>query len=146
MHYDRIHIQLATRRPQRITRVAIGDAYVEEWWTPILGPSAVAVLRHVARHADTYRVGAIVGFDELARRFGLSGCTHNSALARTLNRLNCYQAANWIIGLNQNVPDLAIEIYDTMPILAKRHTERLTEQQRARHEFDAAAITAEVTQ
>lgn len=66
--------------------VPVGSLYVEQFWLPIIGPSATWMLRHVARHTGDGPY--LVDRDTLARSLGLSGGSgRHCVVRRTLTRL-----------------------------------------------------------
>jgi hypothetical protein len=69
--------------------------YVLEYYTPVLGPTCMALLGWVARHAqpgDPLPVDLL----ELGPRLGLrASIAPNAPLMRTIDRLNRYQIAAW---------------------------------------------------
>jgi hypothetical protein len=73
----------------------IDSAYVETFWLSHLGPSAVCVLRLIARTAEPD--GITVPLPALGAACGIpgSGAKH-SVIGRTLDRLVRYSAAQWV--------------------------------------------------
>ncbi|MCU1488316.1 MAG: hypothetical protein JWN67_5062 [Actinomycetia bacterium] len=70
----------------------VRDLYVETFWLPILGPSAVWLLRHASFHIDASGQ-YIVGSEELGKRLGLNGVGRGSPLCRAFDRLVNFHAA-----------------------------------------------------
>ncbi|MEZ5381857.1 MAG: hypothetical protein R2754_08695 [Microthrixaceae bacterium] len=89
--------------------VATGDAesphgaYAERFWLPVIGPSALWLLRW-ANSELTARGGAFdIGADELSIRLGLgAGTARQSPLRRSLKRLETFQLAR---RLNESVAE-----------------------------------------
>jgi hypothetical protein len=74
--------------------VPVDAAYVERFWLPVLGPSSVMVLRHLAADLATRGERVRVVVDELARECGIPGTgSHRGGgrpIVRTLTRLEHY--------------------------------------------------------
>ena len=67
--------------------------YVEEFWLPVLGPTCIVILRHLA---DLLRGHSSFGISlkELPHHFGLgSGCGPNSVFGRSITRLVAFEMA-----------------------------------------------------
>ncbi|MFN0029839.1 MAG: hypothetical protein ACKV2O_22010 [Acidimicrobiales bacterium] len=73
----------------------IEHPYVAEFYTPILGPTCVALLRWTAGHLTPGKA-VPVDLAELAVRLGLQpSLGRNAPLMRTLRRLCLYNVAAW---------------------------------------------------
>ena len=71
----------------------IGSSFVEEFWLPVMGPSAVAVLRWIDRRADQFGRATTVDLAELALAIGLGASTsRHSPIVRALDRLVRFEA------------------------------------------------------
>ena len=73
----------------------IDHPYIVDFYTPVLGPTSVALLRWAGRHLTA---GATLEIDlsELAVRLGLArNLSRNAPLMRTLSRLCLYNVATW---------------------------------------------------
>jgi hypothetical protein len=66
------------------------DDYVELFWTPILGPSCIVLLRHLARLGQS---NPRMSFGHLATALGLD-C---SRLSRVCERLQHFRLAKWTV-------------------------------------------------
>jgi hypothetical protein len=99
--------------------VPIGSHYVEDYWTPIVGPSGVAFLRLIARTAERWAgQGERVKVAVLASRLGLgAGTSASSPVARTMDRLCLFGFARWHV----HEPDRALEVFaHALPISPTR--------------------------
>lgn len=113
--------------PVRQAGFALDHPYLEQCWTPIVGPTSVLLLR---RMPVLWREGLSVEVDpsELAASLGLGkGTGRNSALARTLDRLERYRFAQ------QRIPG-DLEIFTEVPPVADRQLDRLPAWSRNRHQ------------
>lgn len=73
----------------------VGDAYVETYWLPILGPSATWALRRVAGWLNAQPEGFPLSQAPLARELGLGGnLGRHSPAVRTLARLVHFDLAS----------------------------------------------------
>lgn len=102
--------------------------YLEQCWAPILGPSGVAVLRHLpVLWAEDEP--AHIGAGDLARSVGLGGGTGaNSRLQHTLDRTTRFGLAIWI------EPGRALRVYTEIPPLDPHRLARLPERSRQAHD------------
>lgn len=104
---------------------AVGHAprsvYVESFWLPILGPSAVMAARHLSARLEDAPEGVRVSLAVLARQLGLgAGTGRNAPLIKSLARLT-------IFGLAVPEGDVyALRL--AFPPLARRHLRRLAPQ------------------
>ncbi len=86
----------------------IGSSFVEEFWLPVMGPSAVAVLRWIDRRADQFGRATTVDLAELALAIGLGAATSkHSPIVRTMDRLVRFDAAR-IDAIDNDVPVLSV--------------------------------------
>lgn len=103
----------------------VRDVYVESFWLPVLGPSAVWLLRHASFHIE--RSGQYVVEPEvLGKRLGLAGVGRNSPLLRTLDRLVGFHAA---VKDGDGAWRFRLHLGD----LPRRHLARLDEELRSAH-------------
>jgi hypothetical protein len=66
----------------------VGSDYVETYWLPMLGPSAIWAARRLVDRLDTQSVGVEIPLEWLSRSLGLGGgVARNSPVVRTLTRL-----------------------------------------------------------
>jgi hypothetical protein len=94
------------------------SSYTENFWTPVLGPASVILLRRLADYLDDSPSGFVLPLGEAAATLGLghtSGC--NGRLIRTMERLITFGMARPL------GDDLAVR--QTLPPLARRHIARL---------------------
>lgn len=131
-----------TEEPER-SRVGapIGSEYVERYWTPIIGPSSVALLRLLARDADKWaHPGRQVAAVELAGYLGLGlGVGKQSPITRTMCRLVQFGLACWLV----HDPHRALEVYTHAYPLSPTKLRRLPLDLQAGH-ADALAAAREV--
>ncbi|MEW6473156.1 MAG: hypothetical protein AB1679_12870 [Actinomycetota bacterium] len=97
------------------------SAYVESFWTPILGPSAVMAARHLSARLEDSPEGVTVSLAVLARQLGLgAGTGRNAPHIKSLARLT-------VFGLARTEGDVyALRL--AFPPLARRHLRCLTPQ------------------
>lgn len=101
--------------------------YLEQCWTPILGPSSVLLLR---RTAELWRdaIPATVETTELAAQLGLGkGRGRNSPITKTLDRLVRFRFAGWA------APDV-LDVYSEVRPLRTRDLHRVPDWTAARHD------------
>ena len=86
----------------------LGSSFVEEFWLPVMGPSAVAVLRWIDRRADQFGRTTTIDLAELALAIGLGASTSkHSPIVRTLDRLVRFDAAR-IDVIDDDAPVLSV--------------------------------------
>lgn len=105
----------------------LDHAYVEQCWTPIVGPTSVLLLR---RATLLWREGmsAEVEIEDLARSLGLGKSSgRNGSMQRTLERLCRFQFASF-------TGPAELEVFTEVPPLSPRHLERVPGWTRNRHE------------
>jgi len=100
------------------TGYPITHPHIDGLWQPVLGPSAVSLLRLVDRFAATYPVSFTIELDHLGRRLGIGGRGATSRAARTIDRLCNYRVAARL-GANELVVPLRL------PALRNRQLDRL---------------------
>lgn len=116
------------RNPQvRQVGVGLDHPYVEQCWTPILGPSSVLLLRRMPilwQQADPIEIATT----DLSRSIGLGGDTSaNSPIQHTLDRLERY-------GFCRQGPGGQIAMPITAGPLSLQQLERVPEWCQQRHE------------
>jgi hypothetical protein len=111
----------------------VTSRYCETFWLPVIGPSALWLLRHAAIHTEQ---GAYtVDVDTLARSIGLGGAHGAHApIVRTLNRLDDFRG-----GVGGWRTTWALRTH--LPPLTARQAERLPEPLRAAHEALLERVT-----
>jgi hypothetical protein len=115
------------------------DPYLEWCWLPVVGPSTVALIRHVADLTSTTGE-ARIPLADLGRLLGLGAIdvpSGNNKLVRTLVRAEQFGLAFTSLG----VPGKGVTfgIHDQVALVPARLLERLPEVARQRH---AAAVDA----
>lgn len=106
---------------------ALDHHYLEQCWTPIVGPSSVLLLRHCVslwRDATPARVPT----EDLARQIGLGrGTARHSPLQHTLDRVVYFRFASMA------TPG-QLDVYTEVPPVGARQLERLPTWSRAQHD------------
>ncbi|MYH72392.1 MAG: hypothetical protein F4015_06425 [Acidimicrobiia bacterium] len=115
------------------TGVAVRSPYVEKYWTSVLGPTQVLLLRHIADQFDKHPDGFEMGLSDTSVRLGVSPVGGKGAL-RSLYRLERFRlvAAGhslWVVRRS-------------LPVLSRQHLLRLPHELRASHSKDARAAAA----
>lgn len=94
------------------------DVYVERFWLPVLGPSAVLALRRLADWLDEQPSGVEVDLVEFASSLGVgAGTGRHTQINRTLARLIDFGAAR--------IHDDHLEVHTALPPLPQRLWRRL---------------------
>lgn len=105
----------------------LDHTYLEQCWTPILGPSSVLLLR---RTAELWRdaIPARLETAELGAQLGLSkGRGRHSPISRTVDRLVRFRFAGWA------APGV-LDVYSEVPPLRARDLARVPDWTAARHD------------
>lgn len=103
------------------------SAYVERFWLGILGPSALLLLRHLARRLEEAPAGFELDVSLTARSLGLSARTgRNAPLSRCLER--CVR-----FGLLRPVGPETMAVRRHLGPLSARHLQRLPLELQAHH-------------
>lgn len=106
--------------------------YVEWYWLPILGPTALLALRRMATAFEWYSNGYEAHVEELASSLGLTytDSSHNP-FTRAVSRLMYFGA------VRGTVHSLAVRT--SMPLVTQAHLERLHPGLRATHDVFVSA-------
>jgi hypothetical protein len=97
----------------------VRSGYVERFWLPVLGPSAVLALRLLADRLDRSPTGVTVDLDEAARSLGVGGPgSRHAPLRRALDR--CVR-----FGLARPRGHGALDVRRSVGMLPQRHLARL---------------------
>ena len=111
---------------------AVRSEYVEVYWLPVLGPSAIWAARRLIDWLDTGTACVEVPLETLSRSLGLgSGVARNSPMVRTLTRLVDFHMAATGGG--------EYAIRRRFPPLSARHIKRLPEHLVRRHQLEMEA-------
>ncbi|MDQ1380273.1 MAG: hypothetical protein QOG65_3377 [Actinomycetota bacterium] len=101
--------------------------YVETFWLPTLGPTALLLLRHLADRFETSPKGVDLPVAETAAALGLGPREgQHSPLIRSLTRLQQFELAC-------SDGDVTIAVRKTLPPVHRRHVRRLPSGLQARH-------------
>lgn len=116
------HPRFVARSRRDTTIDAVGyDArhgYVEQFWLPVLGPSAVLALRRLADWLDGHPVGVEVELVEFGSSLGIgTGTGRHTQVNRTLGRLIDFGIAR--------IDHDHLEVHTTLPPLPHRLRHRL---------------------
>jgi len=115
------------------------DPYLEWCWLPVVGPSTVALVRHVAELTSSSGE-ARIPLGDLGRLLGLGAAdvpSRNNKLVRTLTRAEQFGLAFTSIGVPGE--SLTFGIHNELAVVPGRLLERLPEVARQRH---VAAVEA----
>jgi hypothetical protein len=101
--------------------------YVETFWLPTLGPTALLLLRHLADRFETNPKGVDLPVADTAAALGLGPREgQRSPLIRSLTRLQQFELAC-------SDGDVTIAVRKTLPPVHRRHVRRLPSSLQARH-------------
>ena len=93
--------------------------YVERFWLGVIGPSAVVLLRRLARGLDEFPAGFSIALPDTARAIGLGGGTGRSApVNRTIDRCCMF-------GVMRRLDDGSLAVRTHLPFLSRRQLARL---------------------
>lgn len=93
--------------------------YVEVFWLPIVGPSSVCLLRHVARRLTTSPAWT-TPMAELGQHIGLGNrAGRHAPIVRTLNRLANFN----LIGIDVSGTEIFVPV--KVPSIRRAHLDRL---------------------
>jgi len=110
-----LHVLIAPGDP---AGYAIAHPYVDGLWLPVVGPSAIALLRLVDRFAETHPDTFTIEFEQLGRRIGIGGGGESSRVSRTIDRLCKFRIA-------ARVGEREIVVPLRLPPLSNRQLDRL---------------------
>jgi len=115
--------------PVRQAGFPLDHPYLEQCWTPVIGPSSVLLLR---RCTSLWREGAPahVRTEDLARQLGLgSGTARNSPLWHTVERVVRFRFASMPaageLGVYTEVPPVPARQLERLPSWCRQQHERL---------------------
>lgn len=95
------------------------DVYVETYWLPILGPSAVLAARRIADRLDRQPAGVSIDLVEFGASLGIgTGTGRHTQINRTLGRLVDFGMAR--------ISGDHLEVHTTLPPVPLRLRRRLT--------------------
>lgn len=116
IHYPNGTLSLVNRlQPTRLDAI---DPYVERFWTPIIGPASIAVLRWANRERPVSMPIAAIG-----ECVGLtSNHGKNSPIWRTLNRMMMFGLAELI-----DIEHGHVAVWSKVPYLTKMRLSKLPE-------------------
>lgn len=105
----------------------LDHAYLEQCWTPVIGPSSVLFLRHCVT-AWRQQIPAEVRTEDLSRQLGLGrGTSPSSPICHTIGRIVQFRFAA--------MPDAReIDVYTEVPPVPSRQLERLPTWARRQHD------------
>jgi hypothetical protein len=110
--------------------------YVERFWLGVIGPSAVMLVRRLARGLAEHPGGFSIALPDTARAIGLGGGTGRSApITRTIDRCCMF-------GLMRRRDDQSLDVRTHLPYLSRRQLERLPLAVRNSHSAWQAAQAA----
>lgn len=102
--------------------------YVERFWLGVIGPSAVMLLRRLARGLDEHPNGFSIALPDTARAIGLGGGTgRSSPVNRTIDRCCMF-------GVMRRLDDGSIAVRTHLPGLNARQLARLPLAVRTSHD------------
>lgn len=101
--------------------------YCERFWLPVLGPSTIFLLRHLAARLEASPDGCRISVADTARALGLGErLGRNGPFARTVARAVDFDMAR--------LSPTTLAVRRRLPPLPRRHLARLPEAVRAEHE------------
>jgi hypothetical protein len=107
--------------------------YVETFWLPILGPTAVLLLRHLATRFDETPGGVELRVAETSQALGVGNREGSSSpILRTLARLEQFEVAcadplSPTIAVRRNLPPVSRRQLGRLPMALQRQHARLAE-------------------
>lgn len=122
-----------TERPvpadARVPWFAVSGEYFEEFWLPLVGPTAAWMLRRVDALFETAGARHVPAIEtsDLAARLGVGGRTEgDSVMGKTVARLCYFQLADWdgdtILAVHRAAPRLSPARVARLPrALAEKH-------------------------
>ncbi len=110
--------------------------YLERYWSGVVGPSVVLLVRRLARGLAEHPHGFVISLSDTARAIGLSGGTsRNSQISRTVERACMFRL------LRRTALD-TIEVRTHVPLLTHRQLQRLPLAVRTSHQAWLEQTTA----
>lgn len=104
------------------------SAYVERYWLGVLGPSAVFLIRRLARGLEEHPNGFKIALADTARAIGLGGGTgKQSPMNRTIDRACMF-------GAMRRIGDDELSVRTRLPRLTPRQLNRLPLAVRTSHD------------
>jgi hypothetical protein len=99
--------------------------YVEQFWLPIIGPTATWLLRRIVARFDSEPDGFELDLDETARGLGLGGRDgRHSPFQRALGRCVAFKLARphgpGALGVRRRMPPLTLERLNRLPPTLKK--------------------------
>ena len=128
-----------TNQMVRVCGIEPTDPYLEWCWLPVVGPSTVALVRHVADLTSSTGE-AHVPLNDLGRQLGLGAVdvpSRNNKLVRTLGRAEQFGLAFTSMGVPGG--SMTFGIHNELALVPTRLLQRLPELARQRH---VAAVEA----
>jgi hypothetical protein len=144
MRIEVVHIRLIDNPNPHARFFTLDHPSVEDYWLSVVGPTSVAILRHIARNAGTYAdPGVSEATGELAGRLGLrAGAGRWAALLKTLDRLHHFGHAHWDLAPEQADDLVAISVYDRLDVVPSSAVRRWNEARQAEHRRHLDALIA----
>jgi hypothetical protein len=138
------------RRPHtnpmvRTSGITPTDPYLEWCWLPVVGPSTIALIRHVAELTSSSGE-AHIPLGDLGRLLGLGAVdvpSRNNKLVRTMARAEQFGLAFTSIGVPGE--SVTFGIHNEIALVPARLLERLPEVARQRHETAVEAANEALT-
>jgi hypothetical protein len=134
-----------TNQMVRASGIEPTDPYLEMCWLPVVGPSTVALVRHVA-HVTADGGDAHVPLSDLGRQLGLGPVnvpSRNNRLIRTLDRAEQFGLAFTSIGAPGE--SLTFGIHSEVALVPNRLLERLPYAARQYHVATVEAVNDALT-
>jgi hypothetical protein len=134
-----------TNQMVRASGIEPTDPYLEMCWLPVVGPSTVALVRHVA-HVTADGGEAHVPLSDLGRQLGLGPVnvpSRNNRLIRTLDRAEQFGLAFTSIGAPGE--SLTLGIHSEVALVPNRLLERLPSAARQHHLATVEAVNEALT-
>ncbi len=112
--------------------------YVEAFWLPVVGPTAIALLRRLVDGLDRCPDGFEVSYVELAQSLGLGErpASNSAPLTRALRRLHSFR----FVQLDEGARTVDVRLH--VPVMHRKHIRRLPDTVRAAHHEWAEAQLA----
>jgi hypothetical protein len=134
-----------TNQMVRASGIEPTDPYLEMCWLPVVGPSTVALVRHVA-HVTADGGEAHVPLSDLGRQLGLGPVnvpSRNNRLIRTLDRAEQFGLAFTSIGVPGE--SMTLGIHSEVALVPNRLLERLPYAARQHHVATVQAVNEALT-